>query len=572
MSWQLASFSILTVALAAGFAWYERAHPSARVLALVATMAALAALGRIAFAPLPNVKPTTDIVLISGVALGGAPGFAVGALAALTSNLFFGQGPWTPWQMAAWGGVGIAGALLGRVAGDRLGRLTLAAACAVAGLAFGAVMNFSTWVTYTGDHSLAAYGAIAGTAVPFDVAHAVANVLFALAFGPALLRALRRFRRRFEFTWHPAPVATVAVVAAAAGALLAAAPVAGAASPAAYLQATQSSDGGWGGAAGQPSAQLFTGWAALGLAASGRNPADVRRGGRGALDFIRANARQIGDLGEVERTILVLAAAGADPRKFAGRDLVSELERRRRADGGYLGGTVLTAFSVLALKAAGRASTPGARRSVGWLERQQNADGGFSVGGRGGRSAVDDTAATVEGLVAGGRRGGGTVRRATAFLARTQNPDGGFPLNPGDSSNAQSTAYAVQALVAAGRDPDRVRRGGSRSPLAYLRSLTQADGLVRYSRSSSQTPVWVTGQAAMALARKPLPLASVPRRPGRSGASAGAASGAPSAAAPGKPGAAAATPAAGRAIAAKDLLGVARAAGLALGWAMGPLS
>ena len=114
MSWAAASFLLLGVALTAGFAWYERAHPTARVIALVATLAALAALGRIAFAPLPNVKPTTDIVLISGYVLGGAPGFAVGAVAALASNLFFGQGPWTPWQMAGWGAVGLVGAGLAR--------------------------------------------------------------------------------------------------------------------------------------------------------------------------------------------------------------------------------------------------------------------------------------------------------------------------------------------------------------------------------------------------------------------------------------------------------------------------
>ena len=103
MSWIVASFLLLGAALAVGFGWYERTHPSARVLALVATLAALAALGRVAFAPLPNVKPTTDIVLLTGYVLGGAPGFAVGAIAALASNLFFGQGPWTPWQMAGWG-------------------------------------------------------------------------------------------------------------------------------------------------------------------------------------------------------------------------------------------------------------------------------------------------------------------------------------------------------------------------------------------------------------------------------------------------------------------------------------
>ena len=176
MSWVAASFLVLGAALIAGFAWYERAHPTARVIALVATLAALAALGRIAFAPLPNVKPTTDIVLISGYVLGGAPGFAVGAVAALASNLFFGQGPWTPWQMVAWGGVGLAGAGLARVAGRRLGRVPLAAACAVASLGFGAVMNLHLWVSYSGDHTAAKLAAIFATSLPFDLAHMVGSI------------------------------------------------------------------------------------------------------------------------------------------------------------------------------------------------------------------------------------------------------------------------------------------------------------------------------------------------------------------------------------------------------------
>ena len=103
------------------------------MLALVATLAALAALGRIAFAPIPNVKPTTDIVLLAGYVLGGAPGFAVGAVAALASNLFFGQGPWTPWQMAAWGGRRPGGALPRASGRAGLGPRPLAAACASPG-------------------------------------------------------------------------------------------------------------------------------------------------------------------------------------------------------------------------------------------------------------------------------------------------------------------------------------------------------------------------------------------------------------------------------------------------------
>ena len=82
MSWVVASMIILGAALAAGFAWYERTHPSTRVIALVATLAALAAIGRIAFAALPNVKPTTDIVLISGRGRGRPGRWSAGAASA----------------------------------------------------------------------------------------------------------------------------------------------------------------------------------------------------------------------------------------------------------------------------------------------------------------------------------------------------------------------------------------------------------------------------------------------------------------------------------------------------------
>ena len=76
-----------------GVVWYERARPSARLVALVAALAALAVAGRLVFAPIPNVAATTDIALITGYALGGPPGFAVGALAAPISNIWLGQGP-----------------------------------------------------------------------------------------------------------------------------------------------------------------------------------------------------------------------------------------------------------------------------------------------------------------------------------------------------------------------------------------------------------------------------------------------------------------------------------------------
>lgn len=198
MNWGLSSLAIVIAALLASLWWYERTRPSARTVALVGTLAALAAIGRLVFAPIPNVTPTTDIIVLAGVALGAAPGFAVGAVAALASNVIFGQGPWTPWQMLAWGCCGLLGAGLGIVFRQRLGRWRLAAGCLVAGLLFGLIMNVSTWLTFTSGAGGDSLLAILAAAAPFDAAHAIGNVVFAFAFGPALLLALRRTQARNE--------------------------------------------------------------------------------------------------------------------------------------------------------------------------------------------------------------------------------------------------------------------------------------------------------------------------------------------------------------------------------------
>jgi energy-coupling factor transport system substrate-specific component len=514
MSWVLAAFLVLGLALAAGFAWYERSHPSARVLALVATLAALAALGRIAFAPLPSVKPTTDIVLLTGYVLGGAPGFAVGAVGALASNLFFGQGPWTPWQMVGWGGAGVLGALLAHVAGRDLGRFALASACALASLGFGAVMNLHLWVTFSGDHTLAKLGYYFGTSLAFDLAHAIGSFAFCLAFGPALVRALRRYRMRFEITWRPAPAAATAAAALLALVLLAPPRADAAVPPAAvrYLEDAQNADGGLGPEPGAGSTQMHTAWAALGLAAAGRNPRDVERGGKSMVDYMRANAGRLrGDLGERTRTMLALRAAGVPPGRLGGRDLLGELLGEQEANGSFAGRVNTTAFAILAVRAAGRSARDEVvREAAAFIAGQANADGGFNFNGRGAPSGADDTGAAMQALAVAGRRRSRVMRRAARWLARQQNPDGGYSLQ-GGASNAQSTAWAVQGLIAAGRDPARQRRGGARSPLGYLRSLVGPNGAVRYSRTSTQTPVWVTGQVLTALAGKAFPLAPAPR-------------------------------------------------------------
>ena len=498
MSWLAASLVVLGLALVAGFAWYERSHPTARVLALVATLAALAALGRIAFAPLPNVKPTTDIVLLTGYALGGAPGFAVGAVAALASNVFFGQGPWTPWQMCAWGGVGVGGALLARAAGRELGRTRLAIACAVAGAGYGVVMNLHLWVTYSGDHSLAKLGAYFATSLPFDLAHVVGNVLFCLLFGPALVRALTRYRAALR--GHLAPRARARRVRARRGraARRGAAARRGGDADRAGSSSAQNRDGGFGGDRGQRSTGIYTSWAALGFAAAGRNPRDVERGGgRDVVAYVRAHppsrSADIGDTDAHDPAAPRRRPRAADrqprPRQGAARqapaqrllrqprqlDRVRDLRPARR-------GPLAQRPRRPLRRALDRG--PGQRRRRLQLRRQ-----GRGLGDRRHR-----------------RRAAGARRRRPPRHAdrpprralRRQAPE---PRRRLPAPARRAVERAVDGVGDPGarrrrRNPDRLRRNGARSPVAYLRTLITPSGAVRYSRTSAQTPVWVTAAGA----------------------------------------------------------------------------
>jgi energy-coupling factor transport system substrate-specific component len=523
MSWELVSFLILGAVLLAGFAWYERSRPPAQVVALVAALAALAIVGRIAFAAFPNVKPTTDIVIFAGYALGGAPGFAVGALTALVSNLWFGQGPWTPWQMAGWGLCGVLGAAL--ALGTRnVGRLTLAAVCGFAGVAYGALLNFSLMATYGGDLSWEKFAVLEGRAVPFDVAHAAGNIVLALLAGPAMIRMLVRFRERFEWSRRgeerprrerPAGlgpalrgggVAAVLLVLLAFAALAPARADAAGVSAAGWLVSQQNGDGGWGSSPGNDSGAEMTCWAMLGLEASGRNPLDiVSKRGKTPVDFLRASVDQLASPGDLARTILALEGTGVDPRQFGGRNLVEGLLNRRRSNGSYEGWPGSTAFAVIALRAAGISG--GIEESVSWLRGVQNEDGGWGDVPSS-PSTADGTGAVMQAL----SRGSKTMGRAINYLRGVQRKGGGFSLGGNGVVNSQSTAWAIQGILAAGGDPSAYRRGGVSAP-EYLQARQAANGHYRYSRDSDQTPIWVTGETLVATSNKYFPISAPAREP-----------------------------------------------------------
>lgn len=195
----LALLLAAVAAIVAGVAWIEGSPGSVKELTLIATLGGLAAAGRVLFAPVPGVQPVTVLVAAAGVALGPKRGFAVGALAAFASNFFLGQGPHTPWQMLAWG---LCGLLAGLLRHYLEGRLAFAAFVLVLGFAYGTLLDLWHWYGFF-PHTGSALAVVLGAGVAFNTAHAIGNVLLALAVGPELRRVLQRYARRLkaEVAW-----------------------------------------------------------------------------------------------------------------------------------------------------------------------------------------------------------------------------------------------------------------------------------------------------------------------------------------------------------------------------------
>jgi energy-coupling factor transport system substrate-specific component len=185
--------------LVGGVAWFESGPHDTRELVLAATLGAAAAAGRVLFAAIPGVQPVTVTAVVVGATLGLRAGVATGALAAFASNLFLGQGIWTPQQMLGWAACGAAGALLGPLLNRRV---VLAAVCAVLGFAFSAMMDVWLWYGFF-PHTFASLAVVVGRGLWFDASHAVGNVLIALAVGPELRRMLERYKKRLrtEIVW-----------------------------------------------------------------------------------------------------------------------------------------------------------------------------------------------------------------------------------------------------------------------------------------------------------------------------------------------------------------------------------
>ncbi|MGN1097345.1 MAG: ECF transporter S component [Clostridia bacterium] len=174
---------------------YERKKVSTSEIVTIAVMTALSSAGRIAFAAIPGFKPVTALVIISGVSLGGGAGFMTGALSAVVSNMYFGQGPWTPFQMAVWGIIGLVAGLLGKYI--QKSTCLMLVFGAAAGAVYSLLMDICTVLLAGEGFSLKLYLAAVGTSLPFMFIYAVSDVVFLWILGKPMCRKLARLKLKY---------------------------------------------------------------------------------------------------------------------------------------------------------------------------------------------------------------------------------------------------------------------------------------------------------------------------------------------------------------------------------------
>lgn len=192
----LLTLAVVVAAVGVFFANFEASRPALRQIVPTVVLGALAAAGRILFAPIPDFKPVSAICIIAGSVFGRQSGFMVGALAALVSNFFFGQGPWTPWQMYSWGLVGyVAGALAQRGLFER--KPLLYAYGFASALLYGLLLNGWYAVGYVHPLTWPAVIASFASALPFDLMHAVATVAFLAALYAPWRKKLARVANKY---------------------------------------------------------------------------------------------------------------------------------------------------------------------------------------------------------------------------------------------------------------------------------------------------------------------------------------------------------------------------------------
>ena len=177
---------------------FEGRKPQARELIIISVLCAVGVAGRAAFFMLPQFKPVAAIVIISGVCFGGETGFLVGAVTGFVSNFFFGQGPWTPWQMFAFGIIGFAAGILFK---KGLLRKTRGSLCIFGGfvtlIIYGGIMNPASVIMWQAKPNMAMLLSAYAMGLPFDIVHAVSTVFFLWFAAAPMIEKLDRIKMKY---------------------------------------------------------------------------------------------------------------------------------------------------------------------------------------------------------------------------------------------------------------------------------------------------------------------------------------------------------------------------------------
>jgi len=177
---------------------FEGRKPQAREIIVIAVLCGIAVAGRSAFFMLPQFKPVVAVVIIAGVAFGGESGFLVGAVTGFVSNMFFGQGPWTPWQMFALGIIGFTAGLLFRKGWLSRNTLPLAVFGGFATfIIYGGIMNPASVIMWQPNPTAGMFLTAYLHGIPFDLVHAIATVTFLVLISKPMLEKLDRIKVKY---------------------------------------------------------------------------------------------------------------------------------------------------------------------------------------------------------------------------------------------------------------------------------------------------------------------------------------------------------------------------------------
>jgi len=196
-SYVFISFMIVVLSLITFFLSYEKRELNTRYMVVIAVMIALSVVGRFLFLAVPGFKPVTAIVILTAVYFGAEAGFLVGALTALISNMYFGQGPWTPFQMFSWGVIGLIAGLpyIRTYLLQNKGLIMLFGI--FAGVLFSLLMDVWTVLSIDGVFNIKRYVTMVSLSIPFMVTYAVSNVIFLLLTIKPIGQKLERIKLKY---------------------------------------------------------------------------------------------------------------------------------------------------------------------------------------------------------------------------------------------------------------------------------------------------------------------------------------------------------------------------------------